>query len=136
MTHLYGLLAFLFFSSQSNPPPQPVLGLLLILSVVGALVDHRYKKAGGKPSSTRDRTLFLLALLLVAGFFILMAFLPIGDDLHDPFRLERIEGQVAVPLAVWLFFAWELGRWRMRRKYPLSANESQTSEKPTQGGVR
>ncbi len=72
---------------------------------MGALVDHRYKKAGGKPSSKRDRTLFLLALLLVAGFFILLAFIPIGDDLHDPFRLERIEGQVALPLAVWLFFA-------------------------------
>jgi hypothetical protein len=122
MTHLYGLLAFLFFQSSN---PLPILGVLLILSVVGAVVDHRYKKAGGKPSSKRDRTLFLLALLLVAGFFILMAFLPIGDDLYDPFRLARIEGQVAVPLAVWLFFAWELGRWRMRRKYPL-----QTSEKP------
>lgn len=90
---------------------------------MGAVVDHRYKKAGGKPSSKRDRTLFLLALLLAAGFFVLLAFLPNGNDLLDPFRLERIEGQIVVPLAVWLFAAWELGRWRMRRKYPL--------EKPT-----
>jgi hypothetical protein len=123
MNHPYGLLAFLlFFQIQSNP--SPVLPLLLIVSVIGAVIDYRYKKAGGKPSSARDRTLFLIALLLVAGFFIVLALLPIGDDLHDPFRLERIEGHVAVPLTVWLFFAWELGRWRMRRKYPL--------EKPTQ----
>lgn len=117
---------------QSNPPS--VLGVLLILSVVGVVADHRYKKAGGKPSSKRDKTLFLLALLLVAGFFLLLAFLPTGDDLHDPFRLERIEGQVAVPLAVWLFFAWELGRWRMRRKYPLPTNGKdgeKPAEKPT-----
>ena len=120
MTHLYGLLAF---QSQSNP--SPVLGVLLILSIVGAVVDHRYKKAGGKPSSRRDKTIFLVALLLAAGLFILLAVLPSGDDLHDPFRLERIEGTIAVPLAVWLFAAWELGRWGMRRKYPL--------EKPIKG---
>jgi hypothetical protein len=113
MTHLYGLLAF----QSTNPPP--TLGMLLILSGVGAVVDYRYKKAGGKPSSSRDRILFLVALLLVAGFFVVLAVLPNGDDLHDPFRLDRLEGLVAVPLAVWLFFAWELGRWRMRRKYPL-----------------
>ena len=118
MTHIYGLLAFLlFFQSQSNPPS--ILGPLLIVSVIGAVVDHRYKKGGGKRPSARDKILFLVALLLVAGFFILLAILPNGDDLHDPFRLERLEGTVAVPLAAWLFFAWELGRWRMRRKYPL-----------------
>ena len=120
------LLAFLFFQSQSNP--SPVLGSLLIASVVGAVMDYRYKKAGGRPSSARDRKLFLLALLLVAGFFISLAYLPNGDDLRDPFRLERIEGHLILPLAVWLFFAWELGRWRMRRKYPVS------TEKPAQEG--
>jgi hypothetical protein len=102
----------------------PILLALLLLSVAGLIADFRYKKAGGKPSSKRDRTLFLLALLLVAGFFVLLAVLPNGDDLHDPFRLERIEGQVAVPLALWLFAAWELGRWRMRRKYPLPKPET------------
>jgi hypothetical protein len=118
MTHLYGLLAFLLFlESPSNPPS--ILGVLLVLSIIGVVVDYRYKKAGGKRSSTRDKILFLLALLLVAGFFILLAVLTPGDDLHDPFRLERIEGQIALPVAVWLFFAWEVGRWRMRRKYPL-----------------
>jgi len=54
-----------------------------------------------------------------------LARLPFDITEGDPFRLERIEGTVAVPLAVWLFFAWELGRWRMRRKYPL--------EKPLKG---
>jgi hypothetical protein len=118
MIHTCGLVAFLLlFQSQSNPPP--ILGVILILAVIGAVADHRYKKAGGKPASSRDKIIFLVALLLAAGLFILLAVIPNGDDLHDPFRLERIEGTVAIPLAVWLFFAWELGRWRVRRKYPI-----------------
>ena len=104
-----------------NGSPVPLL--LLVLSVVGLIADYRYKKAGGRPSSKRDKTIFLVVLLLVAGFFVLLAVLPNGDDLHDPFRLERLEGQFVIPVALWLFAAWELGRWRMRRKYPLAKPE-------------
>jgi hypothetical protein len=87
------------------------LPLLLILSIFGAIADWRYKRAGGKPSSRRDRILFWSVVLVVAVPIFVVEI--IGADPRG------ILGFVVVPLALWLFFAWELGRWRMRRKYPL-----------------
>jgi hypothetical protein len=48
MTHVPSLLAIVLLS-QSQPNPSPVPGALLIASIIGAVIDYKYKKAGGWP---------------------------------------------------------------------------------------
>ena len=105
MTDVLGLSAVL---SQGQPSSSPVPGLLLIASIVGAVLDYKYKKAGGRRPSSRDRILFLIVILVVGGLVYWAA----------SYNSE-IAGMIVVPIVVWLLFAWEVGRWRMRRKYPL-----------------
>lgn len=95
----------------SSSPSSPVAGLLLILAICGAVADFRYKRAGGKGPTRKDRWLFGSLVVLVVGAIALTEYL--GADRYG------ILGFTIVPLFVWFFAAWELGRWRMRRKYPL-----------------
>ena len=89
----------------------PILTILLVLAVLGAITDWKYHKEGGKPSSRSDRVLFWVLALLVASA---ITFAELTD--WDPYG---ILGFVILPIAAFLFAGWELGRWRMRRKYPL-----------------
>jgi len=104
---------------QSHSPASPVPGLLLIAAIVGAVIDYRYKKAGGLKASSTDKTLFLAVVLVVLGLIIWL-----GSYNPD------FAGELAVYLAVVLFFCWELGRWRMRRKHPLPA-KTETEPSPS-----
>jgi len=101
---------------QTAPPPSSVAGIALILSIYGAIVDWRYRRKGGKKPSKRDRLLFLVVLVLVGALFITF-WLVGGSQGAGP----AIIADTVVPLTVVLFGTWELGRWRMRRKYPLPA---------------
>jgi hypothetical protein len=119
MPSLSGLLALVLFQSPSTASPIPLL--LLALSIVGAIEDSRYMKAGGRPASRRDKMIFLSLVVLVPGTIGVHAYLG-----YNPEILAMI-----IPLlALWLFFAWELGRWRMRRKYPLPKSEAGQSKPP------
>src|SRR5438874_10948223 len=89
----------------------PIPLLLLIASIISAVVDWQYHRAGGKQSSRKDRILFGSIVLLVAGAITLTEY--VGADPRG------ILGFNIVPLFIVFFAAWELGRWRMRRKYPL-----------------
>lgn len=42
----------------------------------------------------------------------------------DPYG---ILGYVIPPIVAFLFLAWEIGRWRMRRKYPLQRVDARPS---------
>jgi small-conductance mechanosensitive channel len=117
MLTLFGPPILLILQSSSNGSPIPLL--VLLLSVIGAIADWRYKRAGGKPSSRRDKILFFSIVLLVAGTMVVLGYLGFNP---------AILGHITVPLALWLFFAWELGRWRMRRKYPLPKPESDSAK--------
>jgi hypothetical protein len=97
----------------------PVLTILLVLGVLGAITDWKYHKGGGKPSSRNDRILFWVLTLLVAGA---ITFAELTD--WDPYG---ILGFVILPITVFLFAGWELGRWRMRRKYPLANSTPQVA---------
>ena len=92
----------------------PTDALLLILATWGAIIDSRYKRGGGKKPSKRDRTFFLAAALLLA------------VPLSVTFMLLRanalVFGFVFIEVAILLFALWELGRWRVRRKNPLSVS--------------
>src|SRR6266478_3378301 len=52
---------------QSSSGGSPILPLLLILAIVGAIADWKYHKTGGKPSSRSDRILFWVVALFAAG---------------------------------------------------------------------
>lgn len=82
----------------------------LILSVAGAIVDWCYKRNGGRKSSRRDKLMFLVALCLVAVFCAALYALRASGEML---------GHTVVPIVLILFATWELGRWRMRRKYSL-----------------
>lgn len=103
---------------QQGPNPSPLPWLLLILAVVGAIVDWRYRRAGGRPSSRRDRILFWLVVGIVILLLLIIGFL--GGN----------SGAASVPIAVLLFAVWELGRWRMRRKYPLPKVQPSETKQP------
>jgi hypothetical protein len=93
--------------------------VLIALSIVGAYSDWKYKKAGGRRPSNQDRLLFGVVCLVVAGASAVVEFTGL-----DP---RGLLGYVTVPLALVLFGAWELGRWRIRRKYPLQTTQANTS---------
>ena len=88
----------------------PIPAAAFVLSIAGAVIDWRYKRAGGRAPSRRDRIIFLSVVLIVVGSIAAGVYLGYN---------EAILGEESVPLALWLFVAWEVGRWRMRRKYPL-----------------
>jgi cytochrome c biogenesis protein CcdA len=108
------LLLALFLQSAN---PSPVPGVVLILSVIGAIADWRYKRKGGNKSSKRERIMFLIALLLVVALFTVLTAL--GASAGGI-------GHVLPLFAIILFGTWELGRWRARRKFPLSPPEKTT----------
>lgn len=113
--------------SQASPA-SPLPLAIFVLSIIGAVEDFRYRRKGGTPPSKRDRILFGSVVLVIVLAYV------VGLSLgYSP----AIFGMITVPLAVWLFGAWELGRWRMRRKYPLgtaaqSATRSASAPKPAE----
>src|SRR3981189_3219495 len=105
MAHLPGLLAFVLQRQQeSNPGP----GLLLILTIIGAFYDWRYLRAGGRPSSKRDKTMALSIAAVIAGFLVVLGLLGATGE-----GIARLTGFLFVVYV----FAWEVGRGRMRGKY-------------------
>jgi hypothetical protein len=109
MPQLLPWLAFLLFQTQPSKP-SPVPGLLLILSIIGAIIDWRYLRRGGTRPSKRDKITFFSAAGAVVLLLVVLGMLG-----SDPEAL----GGAMVNIAVLLFALWEVGRWRMRRKYPL-----------------
>jgi drug/metabolite transporter (DMT)-like permease len=100
---------------QTSPPPNPLPGIALILAVAGAVLDWRYKRKGGKKPTKKDGLLFLTAFVLVGALLTIFYWLGGGSTGSGP----EIIGYTVVPLTIVLFATWELGRWRVRRKYPL-----------------
>jgi hypothetical protein len=88
-----------------------LFNLTIVAGIVGAIVDHRYKKSGGvKPTRRHWIYLFTGACVCVA----LLAFL--GFSGADP---EWI-GRRLWDSAALLFVIWEFSRWLMRRSHPLN----------------
>jgi hypothetical protein len=91
------------------------MGLVALgLAIWGAVEDWRYRRKGGKRSTTRDKLLFGLALLVVGVFVATYVYLG-GSEGAGP----DILGHASVPIVILLFGTWELGRWRVRRNNPL-----------------
>jgi len=90
--------------------------VVLVLSIIGAVADWQYVRAGGKKSARRERLLFFGIVLIVIAAIAITEF--VGADPYG------ILGFTIVPLFVCLFGAWELGRWRTRLKNPLQPKEA------------
>jgi drug/metabolite transporter (DMT)-like permease len=99
---------------DTAPVQELLYGLVLALSILGAIGDWRYRRDGGKPPGRREKILFFCAVLLVVALFAVLAVL--GAD------AEMIRYLVP-PVAIILLAAWELGRWRVRRTNPLEDSE-------------
>lgn len=91
-----------------------IYGIVLALSVLGAIRDWRYRQNGGRPPGKSEKILFLSGVLLVIGLFAVLAALGAGSEMI---------GYLAPPIAIILFATWELGRWRVRRTNPLEDSE-------------
>lgn len=83
-------------------------GLCLILAFVGLFIDLRYQERGGMRPTKKHKVYFLVALSLFVVLLVAVGIM--GGD----------AGGGAVYLGALLFIVWELGRWRVRRKNPLS----------------
>jgi hypothetical protein len=92
---------------QNTPPPNFGMLILLALCVWAAMKDRAYKKAGGiKP----DRFEKILLLATTVGcIFVLFA---IG------LRSPAAAGTLTPVLVVAAFGAWEIYRYRIRKKNP------------------
>lgn len=97
------------FSEAPAPQVRP-LGILLIASLCGAVVDWRYKRKGGKRSTAKQRIMFLSIIGAVALLFV--ALLALGAD-------HYVIGETIVDVVILLFGLWEALRWRVRRHNPL-----------------
>jgi drug/metabolite transporter (DMT)-like permease len=91
-----------------------LFGAAIVLAIIGAVVDFRYRRKGGKKSSKKDMLMFGIAGLLIAALYVTL--LVIGGSTYAG---PEIIGYTVVPIFGVLFAAWELGRWRVRRKNPL-----------------
>lgn len=96
----------------------PVPALILILSVVGAVQDWRYVRAGGKRSSWKE----------IVGFWIIVAVITAATAVTEMtgFDPYGILGYVLLPIALALFGVWALGRFRTRRRFPVATGQQRT----------
>jgi len=91
-----------------------IYGFVLVLSILGAIGDWRYRRDGGKQPGKKEKILFLSAILLVVALFAVLATLGASAEMIR---------YLVPPIAIILFAAWELGRWRVRRTNPLESSE-------------
>jgi hypothetical protein len=95
----------------------PADAVLLALATWGAIADSRYQLSGGRTPTKRERMLFLAAtLLLMVPLFATLVLLKAIYPLLLAF--------IFLEAGIVLFAVWELGRWRVRRKNPVVANNS------------
>ncbi len=84
--------------------------VMILLAIVGAIYDRRYKKAGGKRATKNEKGLFAIVCLAIVALLITLAVLGASAESL---------GEVTVYLAILMFALWELGRWRVRRRNPV-----------------
>jgi|HubBroStandDraft_1064217.scaffolds.fasta_scaffold395597_1 hypothetical protein len=87
-----------------------MLIVMLVMAIVGAVADWKYRRSGGVGSTSRDRLYFGIACVLSVGLIAVLGFA--GGD-------AGAAGGLTAYMVVFLFILWELGRWRVRRKNPI-----------------
>ncbi len=104
-------------------------GILLILAIAGLVCDRRYLKAGGKPPSDTHYRLMFITMIVFAAFVAVLSLMS-----NDP---GTVLIQIGFRIGILLFALWQLGRFRMRRKYPLyNASKSPHASPPPTGALQ
>jgi hypothetical protein len=52
---------------DQQPPPNAGMAFIFVASIVGAVIDWRYKRRGGKQPTGKDRLLCTITLFVCAG---------------------------------------------------------------------
>jgi len=110
----------------------PIILIALVLAVLLAVDDLRYKLKGGK-RATRGEKKFLFVVVLV--FVVLGALLfwrlsTIPD--HDTAeRAAQGVGTLSGFVLTFFFFGWQVRRWRIRRANPLLPAQKLGGNQPT-----
>jgi hypothetical protein len=103
--------SFALLSPSANAaPPNPSNAIMMILGIVGAVLDWKYKRRGGVKPTKKARLYFLLAAVFCLAF---LTFLGLRGASAESL------GTLCGLLFIWLFALWELARWLVRRKNPL-----------------
>ena len=110
----------------------PIILIALVLAVLLAVDDLRYKLKGGK-KPTRGEKIFLLAAILA--FVVLEAsiFWLISTS-TDPDAAERAAHGVGILsgfVLTFFFFGWQVRRWLIRRANPLPPAQKLGGNQPT-----
>lgn len=101
----------------SQPPPQnPILGFVLLASVVGFIIDWRYKRKGGKRPTKTDYIILAIIVVVVFGGIAVLN--------HLNYNAEILV-DATIPLVIWIFGMWEFSRWRTRNKNPIPPAQEQ-----------
>jgi drug/metabolite transporter (DMT)-like permease len=97
-------------TSSPDQPQNPGTGILLLVSLVAAVIDWRYKRRGGVRPTAKERIWFAV-VFLVPGVFLNVW------GIQNSVSGEAL-GRVVGTLLILYFAVWEFGRWRVRRKNP------------------
>ncbi len=102
-----------------TPAFNPLPLVVLVLAILGALSDWRYKRKGGKKPGRRAKIIFRTGLALVSALLVIMLMLAY----RNPAATEKIteSGAAAITgIGITLFGIWEFYRWMVRSKNPPS----------------
>jgi hypothetical protein len=107
--------SFALLSASANalppePPANSATGIMMILAIGGAVADWRYKRHGGKKPTRRDHVYLWVSALLCLFLLIFLGVRGLGAEAL---------GSYTASLTILIFAIWEVGRWRIRRKYPV-----------------
>jgi drug/metabolite transporter (DMT)-like permease len=84
---------------------------LILWAIWGAVADFRYQRRGGNKPTRADWGRLLVVVGLCLGLLVLLG--SVGAT------AGALGGATAFLLTL-VFAVWELGRWRVRRRHPLS----------------
>lgn len=88
--------------------------VLFAWAIWGAIVDHQYQRRGGTKPSRKDMVLFSVAAALCIAVLVFVAVTAGSGAL----------GTTTALCAGLLFFLWEVGRWRVRRRFPCGSTQA------------
>ncbi len=88
-----------------------LFGAIVIAGIIGAIMDHRYKKRGGLRPTKRHKIYLGAAGLVCIAVLVVFGFMGANPEWI---------GRRAANLGFLLLAAWELWRWTVRRDHPLN----------------